>query len=61
MKRFAKMNLSTVSHGDKKFGTFSQMKNSESLKALKDKIKYWKPDNFPCRIFRFYTSNIGFV
>ena len=71
MKRFAKMNLSTASQGVSlylsNFGRkirnlFSnELKNFESMKALKNRIKNSKPDNFPCRVFRFYSSNIGFI
>ena len=37
------------------------LKEIESLDEFKRKIKFWKPDNCPCRICKTYVSGLGFV
>ena len=38
-----------------------EIKNTDSLDNLKNKIRKWKPINCPCRLCKDYVSNVGFV
>ena len=37
------------------------LKDLESLSAFKTKIKNWKPDDCPCRIFKKYIARVGLI
>ena len=37
------------------------IKNSNSLKEFKGKIKTWKTDKCPCRLCKTYVSSVGYV
>ena len=39
----------------------NKLKNIESLKAFKNRIKDWKPGNCPYGIFKALISNAGFI
>ena len=36
------------------------IKNSDSIKSLKQKIRKWKPD-CPCRLCKVYLQHVGFI
>ena len=36
------------------------IKNCDSLKSFKQKIRKWKPD-CPCRLYKVYLHHVGFV
>ena len=38
----------------------SNIKNCETLEKFKQKIKYWKPDNCPCRLCKTYIKGLGY-
>ena len=38
-----------------------EIRESASLKTLRQKIKLWKPNSCPCRICKKYIANVGFV
>ena len=38
-----------------------EIKNVESVACFKRAIKKWKPTNCPCRLFRTYVFQVGFV
>ena len=37
------------------------IKESQHLESFKSKIKFWSPDNCPCRLCAPYISGIGFL
>ena len=37
------------------------IKKAESLQDFKDKIKFWAPLNFPCKLCKTYIANVGYV
>ena len=37
------------------------MKKPESLNSFKKEIKYWKRNNCPCRLWKIYIRNDGFL
>ena len=37
------------------------MKKPESLNSFKKEIKYWKLNNCPCRLWKIYIRNDGFL
>ena len=37
------------------------IKDSETLDIFKDKIRKWKPLNWPCRLYKKYIPNRGFI
>ena len=39
----------------------SNIKNSEALEIFKQKVSYWKPENFPCRLFKTYIKGLGYL
>ena len=39
----------------------NEMKNLESLTAFKTAIKKWKTTNCPCRLYKNYIPQVGFV
>ena len=39
----------------------NEIKESESLNALKFKIKRWVPAGCPCRICKIYFGQVGFI
>ena len=39
----------------------AELKNTESLKTFKQKIKLWSPNNFPCKICRKFIKNMGYI
>ena len=39
----------------------SNIYDSENLNIFKLNIKSWKPENCPCRFFRLYIADIGFI
>ena len=39
----------------------SNINDSENLNIFKSNIKSWKPENCPCRLYRLYIGNIGFI
>ena len=39
----------------------NEIKESESLKGFKFKIKRWVPEGCPCRIFKRYLGQVGFI
>ena len=43
---------STLPHG---------LKNANSIEAFKMQIRKWKPENCPCRLYKVYVRNVGFV
>ena len=38
-----------------------ELKNAESLKILKQKIKLWSPNDSPCKICRKFIKNLGYI
>ena len=38
-----------------------EIKNSTSLKNLKDKVKLWIPDRCPCKLCFVYVQNVGYI
>ena len=39
----------------------SNINNSEALEIFKQKVNYWKPDSFPCRLFKTYIKGLGYL
>ena len=39
----------------------NDIKNSDSLNIFKHRIKQWTPDNYPCKIFRNFIKNLGYI
>ena len=37
------------------------IKNAATLNEFKRKIKQWKPDLRPCRLYKTYIAGVGFV
>ena len=37
------------------------LKNANSVEAFNMQIKECRPKNFPCRLYKFYVQNFGFV
>ena len=38
-----------------------ELKEANSLKEFKNKIKKWKPDKCPCKLCRTYISGVGYI
>ena len=38
-----------------------ELKNAESLKTFKQKIKLWSLNNCPCKICRKFIKNLGYI
>ena len=38
-----------------------EIKGSVTLNVFKNKIKYWKPTNCPCRLCKTYVPNLGYL
>ena len=38
-----------------------KFKNEPSLKAFKEQIKKWRPNNCPCRLCKEYIQGVGYV
>ena len=34
---------------------------SEVLEIFKQKVSYWKPDSFPCKLFKTYIKGLGYL
>ena len=39
----------------------SDIRSANSLGIFKEKIKFWTTDKFPCRLFKKYIANFGFI
>ena len=39
----------------------NETKESDSLNAFKFKIKRWVPEECPCRIYKVYLGQVGFI
>ena len=39
----------------------AELKNAESLKIFKQKIKLWSPNDCPCKICRKFIKNLGYI
>ena len=39
----------------------SEIKSAKSLNIFKAKTKSWKTDKCPCRLYKKYVGNIGFI
>ena len=39
----------------------TELKNGESLKIFKQKIKLWSPNNCPCKICRKFIKDLGYI
>ena len=39
----------------------NNLKNKESIDSFKIAIKEWKPESCPCRLFKTYLQNIGYL
>ena len=39
----------------------SNINNSEALEIFKQKLSYWEPDGFPCRLFKIYIKGPGYL
>ena len=39
----------------------SESKESTSLNEFKKKLKTWKPENCPCKLFKIYIQRIGYL
>ena len=39
----------------------SDLRSANSLGIFKEKIKFWTTDKFPCRLFKKYIANFGFI
>ena len=39
----------------------TEIKNKDSLVRCKKEIRKWKPLNCPCRIFKIFIANLGFI
>ena len=39
----------------------SNINNSEEIEIFKQKISYWKPDNFPCRLLKPHIKDLGYL
>ena len=58
--RFGTETLSTL--GTKIWNIIpTELKNSSSLPAFKDKVKKWIPVNCPCRLCHNYVEGIRFI
>ena len=38
-----------------------EIKNSTSLKNVKDEVKLWIPDRYPCKLCFVYVQNAGYI
>ena len=38
-----------------------EIRYADFLENFKNKIRRWKPNNFPCRICKNYILNVGFL
>ena len=39
----------------------SDIRSTNPLGIFKEKIKFWTTDKFPCRLFKTYIGNVGFI
>ena len=39
----------------------AELKNAESLKTFRQKIKLWSPNNYVCKICRKFIKNLGYI
>ena len=39
----------------------AELKNAESLKIFKQKIKLWSPNDCPCKICRKFIKNLSYI
>ena len=39
----------------------NDIKNSDSLNTFKHRTKQWTPDNCPCKIYRNFIKNLGYI
>ena len=39
----------------------AELKNAESLKIFKQKVKLWSPNDCPCKICRKFVKNLGYI
>ena len=39
----------------------SNIMDLENLSIFKSNIKYWQPENCPCRLSRLYIADIGLI
>ena len=39
----------------------AELKNAESLKTFRQKIKLWSPNNYVCKICRQFIKNLGYI
>ena len=47
--------------GPKIWGSFpNDLKNKESVDSFKTAFKRWKPELYPCRLYKTYLQNIGY-
>ena len=54
--------LKLCNMGPKIWSLFSSnINNSEALEIFKQKVSYWKPDSFPCRLFKTYIKGLGYL
>ena len=63
-------NITTSKFGFETVGTFgaiiwdglpAELKTAESLKTFKQKIKLWSPNDCPCKIYRKFIKNLGYI
>ena len=62
--------INTISFGIESLRYFGQkiwniipneIKASNSLKEFANRIKYWIPNECPCKLCKVYISNIGYI
>ena len=53
----------TITYLGPKIGSIlpDEIRESASLETFRQKIKLWKPNSCPCRIFKKYVANVGFA
>ena len=39
----------------------SDIRSANSLAIFEEKIKFWTTDRCPCRLFKTYIGNVGFI
>ena len=62
-KKTAEMSLETISYRGPQLWNLvpQEIKESASFLIFKDKIKKWNCTNCPCRLFRTFLANVGFM
>ena len=67
---FETRNIKSVYYGSEKISFIgpkiwellpSNLKDSENLNIFKSNIKFWKPENCPCRLCRLYIADKRFI